>query len=110
MERYTRPTSKIVLKGSSASDLTPGTAALEAELEIKSKCQKGYNTQLWSVIRDKMYTRMKFVKSKQLALGVTELGLDIGYMEIPIDWKEQHFKLHLKKHIYQAYNQIRHNL
>ena len=63
MEQYMRPTSKIVLKRSLASDLTPSTVASEAESEIKRKFQKGYKTQLQSVIRDKMYTRMKFVKS-----------------------------------------------
>ena len=68
MERYMRPTSKIVSKGYSVSDLTPGIAALEAKSEIKTKCQKGYNTQLQSVISDKMYTMMKIVQSKQLAL------------------------------------------
>ena len=62
-----------------------------------------------SVIRDGMYTRMKFVKSKKVALHLAELALDAGYVKIPIDWKEQNFKLHLKKHVYQAYNQIRHN-
>ena len=67
MERYMRPTSKIVLKWPSASDLTPGTGGPEAESEIKRKCQKGYDTQLRSVIRDKMYTQMKFVKSEELA-------------------------------------------
>ena len=100
MEQYMRPTSKIVLKGSSASDLAPGTAALEAEPETKRKCQKGYDMQLRSVIRDKMYTRLKFVQSEQLALYVAELGLDTGCVKIPIDWKERNFKLHLKKHIY----------
>ena len=104
MERNMRPTSKFVLKGLSASDLASGTAALEAELEIERKCQKGYDTQLRSVIRDKMYTRMKFVKSEQLALNVAELGLDTGYVKIPIDWKKRNFKLHLKLHIYQTYN------
>ena len=52
---------------------------------------------------------MKFVKSKALALYVAELGLSTGYVRIPIDWKKQDLKLHLKKHVYQAYNQIRHN-
>ena len=85
MERYMRPTSKIVLKGLSASDLTPSTAALEAESEIKRKCQNGYDTQLQNVIGDKMYTIMKFVKSKQLALNMTELGLSTGNIRIPID-------------------------
>ena len=56
-----------------------------------------------------MYTRMKFVKSKQLALYMAELELDTGYVKIPIGWKERNFKLHLKKHVYRAYNQIRHN-
>ena len=49
------------------------TAALGAESEIKRKRQKGYGTQLRSVIKVKMYTRMKFVKSEQLALYVTKL-------------------------------------
>ena len=40
VERYMRPTSKIVLKDSSASDITPNTAALEAEAEIQRKRQK----------------------------------------------------------------------
>ena len=44
VERYTRPTSKIVLKDSSASDITPNTAALEVKAEIQRKCQKGYDT------------------------------------------------------------------
>ena len=78
MERHMRPTSNIVLKGSSASDLTPGTAASEAVSEIKIKFQKGYDMQLRSVIRDKIYTRIKFVNSKQLALYVAELGLNTG--------------------------------
>ena len=104
-----RPTSKIALKELSVSDLTPGTAASEAESEIKRKCQKGYDTQLRNVIRTKMYTIMKIVKSKQLALYVAELGLNIDCVKIPIDWKKQNFKLHLKKHVYRAYNQIRHN-
>ena len=46
MEGYMRPTSKIVLKWPSASDLTPGTGGPEAESEIKRKCQKGYDTHL----------------------------------------------------------------
>ena len=108
IERYMRLTSKIVLKRSSASDLAPSTAALEAESEIKGKCQKGYHTQLRSVIRDTMYTRMKVVKSEQWALYVAELGLNTGYVKIPIDWKEQNFKLHLKKQVYGAYNKIQH--
>ena len=58
MEWYMRPTSKIVLKESSVSDLIPSTAASEAESEIQRKCQKGYGTQLQSVIKDKTYTRM----------------------------------------------------
>ena len=73
-----RLTSKIVLKGSSASDITLSTAALEMESEIKRKYQKGYDTQLRIIIRDKMYTRMKFVKNEELALYVPELGLSIG--------------------------------
>ena len=88
MERCMRPTSKIVLKGLSASDLTPGTAVLEVESEIKRKCQKEYDTQLQSVIRDKMFTRMKFVNSEELALYMAELGLDTGCVKLPIDWKE----------------------
>ena len=88
MEQYMSPTSNIVLKGSSVRDLTSGTAALEAESEIKIKCQKEYDTQLRSIIRDKLYTRMKFVKSEELALYVAELGFNTGYVKIPIDWKE----------------------
>ena len=38
VELYMRPASKIVLKDSSASDLTSSTAASEAELEIQRKC------------------------------------------------------------------------
>ena len=106
MERYMRPTSKIVLKSSSASDLAPSTAVSEAEPENNKKNQKGYATQLQSVVRDKMYTRMKFVKSKELVLYMAGLGLSTGYVRIPIDWKKQNFKLHLKKRVYQAYNQI----
>ena len=52
MERYMRPTSKIVFKGSSASDLTLSTTVSESE--IKRKFQKGYDTQLRSLIRDKI--------------------------------------------------------
>ena len=105
-----RLTSKIVLKDSSVSDLTPSTAAMEAESEIQRKCQKEYDTQLRSVISNKMYTRMKFVKSKEFALYVAELGLtSTGYVRIPIDWKQRNFKLHLKRHVYREYNQIRHN-
>ena len=80
MEQYTRPTSKIVAKESSASDvLALGTAASKAESEIKRKCRREFDTQLRSVIRDKMYTRMKF-KFKKMALYVAQLGLDTGYM------------------------------
>ena len=104
MEQYMRPTSKIVLKRSSTSDLTLGTAASEAESEIKRKCQKGYDTQLRGAIRDKMYARMKFVNSEQLSLDLAELGLNTGYVKFPIDWKERNFKLHLKKQVYRAYN------
>ena len=64
VEEYTRPTSKIVVMELSASDLTPGTTASEAGSEIKIKCQRGFDTLLPCVIRDKMYTRMKFVKNK----------------------------------------------
>ena len=46
MEQYMRPTSKIVVKESSANDLTPGTTALEVESEIKRKYQQGFDTQL----------------------------------------------------------------
>ena len=106
MEQYMRPTPKIVLKSTSASDLTQSTAASEAESEIKRKCQKGYNTQLRSVIRDKMYMRMKLVKSEELALYMAELGLKTNYVRIPIDWNKQNFKLHLNKHVYQTYSQI----
>ena len=42
VERYMRPTSKIVLKESSVSDLSLSTAAPEAESNMK--CQKGYGT------------------------------------------------------------------
>ena len=56
-----------------------------------------------------MYIRIKFVKSEELALYVAELGLSTGYVIIPIDWKKLNFKFHLKKHVYQAYNLIRHN-
>ena len=76
---------------------------------VKRKCQKGYDIQLRSVIRDKTYTRVKFVRSKQLALYVAELGLDTGYVKIPIDWKERNFEFHLKKHVYRAYNQMQRN-
>ena len=40
MERYMRPTSKIVLVDSSASDLTPSTAALEANQKYKENVRK----------------------------------------------------------------------
>ena len=40
MEPYMRPISKTVLKAPSVSDLTPGTAASEAESEIRRKCQR----------------------------------------------------------------------
>ena len=40
MEWCMRPTSKIVLKGLSASDLTPCTAASEAESEILKNVRK----------------------------------------------------------------------
>ena len=49
-----------------------------------------------------MYTMMKFLESEQLVLYMAELGLNTGYVKIPIDWKEQNFKLHLKKHAYRA--------
>ena len=35
------------------TDLTPGTTKLEAESEIKRKCQRGFDTQLQNIIRDK---------------------------------------------------------
>ena len=54
MEHYMRPISKIVVKESSASDLTPGTAEVEAESEIRRNCQRGFDTQLQRVIKDKM--------------------------------------------------------
>ena len=69
----------------SASDLIPGTTALETESEIKRKCQKEYDTHLQSVIRDKMYTKMKFVKNKKMVLYVAELRLDTSYVIISID-------------------------
>ena len=53
---------------------------------------------------------MNFAKSEQLEFYVAELGLSISYVKIPIDWKKQNFKFHLKEHIYQAYSQIQHNL
>ena len=61
------------------------------------------------VIRDKTYRSIKFIRNDQMADRITEIAMMNGYVELPIGWTETEFKRHMKKHIYRAYSQIRHN-
>ena len=61
------------------------------------------------IIRDKMYSMVKFLENDNMASRTVVLALDTKYVQKPIGWKLKDFVGHTKKHIYQAYSQVTHN-
>ena len=51
------------------------------------------------IIRDKMYSKVKFLDNDQMATKIIILSLDTGYVQYPIGWKQSDFKVHMKKHM-----------
>ena len=103
-----RPLSLCLVHVSSASELTMLTVA-RVKLEIGTKIQMNLNQGMRRVIRDKTYTKVKFLRNDKMADQITQLAMKNKYVQLPIGWIQTEFKIHMKKHIYRAYSQIRHN-
>ena len=108
LEKYMRPPSLCSVQVSSASELTASTVA-RVKSEIRPKIQMNIDQGMRRVIRDKTYRSIKFIRNNQMADQITDIVMINGYVELPIGWTQTEFKRHMKKHIYRAYSQIRHN-
>ena len=62
------------------------------------------------IIRDKAYSMVKFLENDNTASRIVILALDTKYVQKPIGSKRKDFVVHMEKHIYRAYSQVRHNL
>ena len=74
-----RPPCKILVKESSASDLTPTTTLTSTETTIPAITQCTINNDVRMVIRDKTYLMVKFIDNDQMATRIIILLLDTGY-------------------------------
>ena len=76
VKKLIRPSSKILVKESLASDLTPTTTVTSAETMISAVKQCTINKGVRMIIRDKTYSRVKVLDNDQMATRILILSLD----------------------------------
>ena len=81
VEKLIRPPSKILVKESVASDLTPTTTLTSAETTISAVTQCTINKGVRMIVRDKTYLMVKFLDNDQMATRIIILSLDTGYVQ-----------------------------
>ena len=70
LEKSIRPQSKILVKKSLATDLTPTTTLTRAETTIATFTQCIINKGIRMIIRDKTYSMVKFLENDQMATRI----------------------------------------
>ena len=76
-----RPPSKILVKESSTSDLTPTPTLTSAETMISAVTQCTVNKGVRMIIRDKTYSMVKFLDNDQMATRIIIPSPDTGYVQ-----------------------------
>ena len=56
-----------------------------------------------------MYSMVKFLENDTMASRIIVLALDTKYIQKPIGWKWKYSVVHMEKHVYWAYSQVRRN-
>jgi hypothetical protein len=79
------------------------------KMNISTSLQRSINNGLRSYVRNTVYPQLKFVKSDVMAANIAWAAVTSGEVVVPAGWTKKEFTEHMNVHVYQAFNNIRHN-